>query len=499
MAALATCRVVALLLVVKAAVQDDGPLVKGEVDLAQGDECLSDRNEDCALHALQRRSEKRVAKSLKSDVEAEVAANDVAQAKAAAVAKATAEAQAWAEAEAEAERLTQAEERVEAAAEKARAQLSPRHRYNSSAFGGRLAPAMATQYDGLEDRREFHVQSDGFGVSHIFAVGDWGAILPNHYTAPNKRGFGMPCPQNCGYVNGIDDRAQILVANVMKQRAGISNPQYVLNVGDNFYWSGIEEGCASNEATSRTYSSFAAGWQGIYAGLASKPWISALGNHDYGGWQFNRGWPQQIGYSFVNRNWVLPARYYSKVMNHGDFTVEYFIIDSNAFDAKDPDEDPEHNICSREHNPSNANCAMAGGPTSPANCKEWFWSTYNQQKGWLQAKLAESRANWQIVITHFPCGTDAGFYRHLYQSAGLDLLVTGHRHDQELWPNSGLLGGLTCFVTGGGGGITSEAPPVGMGSSQYGFFDLTISKTKMKVELIALNGVTIQESFVYPH
>mmetsp|Transcript_118033 Transcript_118033/g.296782 ORF Transcript_118033/g.296782 Transcript_118033/m.296782 type:complete len:490 (-) Transcript_118033:143-1612(-) len=449
--------------------------------LASGDECSSEDGVDCALNALQRRGE-RVSGSASTEQEQQSLEFAAAEA----------------EAEAEAERLLRADAEAEAAAESLRSLLSPRLRYNSSAFGGRRAPAVATQYDGLEDEREFEVQADGDGFTHVFAVGDWGATLPGHYTAPNKRGPGQKCPKNCGYVRGIDDRAQILVANVMKQRAGISNPQYVLNVGDNFYWSGVQENCGSAHADGLTFKNFAEGWQGVYGGLANKPWISCLGNHDYGGWQFNHGWPQQIGYSFVNRNWVMPGRYYSRVMNHPGFSVEYFVIDTNAFDAKSPDDDPEHNICGKMHTPNGATCAAGGGPASLYSCKDWFWQGYNQQKGWLKAKLAASRADWQVVVTHFPCGTDAGFFRMLHHSYGLDLLVTGHRHDQELWSNSGMMGGLTCFVTGGGGGITSEHPPHGMDSSEYGFFDLTMSKAKMHVELVALNGNVIKSSWVYP-
>ena len=44
-------------------------------------------------------------------------------------------------------------------------------------------------------------------------------------------------------------------------------------------------------------------------------------------------------------------------------------------------------------------------------------------------------------------------------SLGMDI-ATGHRHDQELWKENAWHKnhmGLACIVTGGGGGITSEA------------------------------------------
>lgn len=450
-----------------------------DVAAVADDECLAQGGEEsCALNALQLRAKQKAEE------------------------EAMTEAAMYIQREAQEEVLvassTVTEEVIAEAEEAARALLSPRHRYNSSAFGGLQMPLTATQYDGIEDKREFTVEDDGQGYTHVFAIGDWGAVLPNHYTAPNKRGHGRKCPQNCGYVYGIDDKAQILVANVMKARAGSSNPQYVLNVGDNFYWAGIREQCTGTFATGKTIQSFSAGWQSVYGGLTSKPWLSCLGNHDYGGYQFNKGWPQQIGYSFVNRNWVMPARYFSRVMHHPGFSVEYFMIDSNAFDAKDPNDDPMHNICSAEHNPPGANCAAGGGPHSVNDCRSWFWGTYHAQKSWLVQKLQQSTADWQVVVTHFPCGHDAGFYRSLHQEHGLDLLVTGHRHDQELWAHSGSLGGMTCFVTGGGGGITSEHSPSGMGSSEYGFFDLTLSKSQIHIELIALNGATIRQTTVHP-
>ena len=83
----------------------------------------------------------------------------------------------------------------------------------------------------------------------------------------------------------------------------------------------------------------------------------------------------------------------------------------------------------------------------------------------------------------------------------------GHRHDQELWKEDMWHKnhmGMTCIVTGGGGGITSEATPNPnntenwYGEGQYGFYDLTISKTEVLIESINYNGELLLSHTIYP-
>jgi len=354
---------------------------------------------------------------------------------------------------------------------------------------------LVTQYEGAEVP-EMHVESNAGGETHIFAIGDWGTLLPGHLTAPNvrPRGSKNKCPEKCEYVEGIDDRAQLLVAAAMKSRAAKSNPQYVLNVGDSFYWGGITQPCGVglSSVNGHTMREFGYVWTSVYGSLTNKPWISALGNHDYGGYMYSNAWDQIVAYSRVNPNWVMPARYFSRKMVHPGFTVEYFVIDSNAMDAKEPGEDPEHNICGEAHNIPGASCASVGGPSSPKHCKEWFWSSYRTQQAWLERRLAASSADWQVVVTHFHCYHEAGWYQKLHNQYGLDLLVTGHRHAQEIHS----IGGLACFVTGGGGGVTSEHTPKGEFTDQYGFFDLTLSKDSILLESVNLHGKVVDSKIV---
>jgi len=405
-------------------------------------------------------------------------------------------------------------------------------------------PKMATSYNGIAwDEIDVSNMEE---KTHVFAIGDWGGMdgsfepgnghipiraypdckLPGPHVFPRSRRNcphmryrdcyteGRECPHECGFMVGVDENPQLKVAEEFIARAAKNNPEYILNVGDNFYWGGIELDCGWPMGTihENTAHQFNTVFEGVYngPGLTGKKWLSVLGNHDWGGFKFTNGWDQQIAYTWESSRWVMPALYYSVKVNYPTFTVEYFMIDTNVEDAKPVHEDPPHNICGQHHNPPGATCRQAGGPRDVQDCPGWFASLWQQQKVWLERGLAESTAGWQIVVTHFPCGFEPHWFRSLNERFGLDLLVTGHRHDQELWhPNVrngylGILGNLTCFVTGGGGGITSEDsmnpgafshgwPNV---NTQYGFFDLTISQSDIFVESIDYNGNVVDSTFV---
>jgi len=291
-------------------------------------------------------------------------------------------------------------------------------------------------------------------------------------------------------------------------------------VGDNFYWGGIERDCGTpmGEISYEAQHQFDQVFEGIYngPGLDGVPWLSVLGNHDWGGRVFNNGWDQQIAYTWSSPRWVMPAPFFKQRVNYPDqdFSVDFLFIDSNAMDAMEPPLDPEHNLCSEKYNLNqgingqSANCSVAGGPENVTTCKDWFWGFWQRNKDWAEQELDASDADWQIIVTHFPCGHEMAWYRSLYATKGLDLLVTGHRHDQEMWveghPRFAELGGLSCIVTGGGGGITSEATPVEndenwYGEAQYGFYDLVISKSNTTLKSIDYNGTVIMEATVLPH
>lgn len=387
---------------------------------------------------------------------------------------------------------------------------------------------------------------------HIFAIGDWGGmdtmLKPVQGRDPLMPwwGYGLPkpgptpfprtrwnknhdfmmcnheqflncyktwgtwgCPAGCGFDKQVDTQPQQLVAKVFKKRAEQNRPVAILNVGDNFYWGGIEKDCGHpmDELSYTAAHQFDQIFESVYngPGVDGVPWISCLGNHDWGGRRFNNGWDQQFAYTWKSNRWILPAAYYTLKMYFevGNFWMDIYVVDSNNEDGKDQWQEPSHNICGNQHNPWGATCASAGGPADVNSCHQWFWDLWGKQSGWLASLLAQSTAQWQVAVTHFPCGTQKNFWMDMHNRLGLDLLVTGHRHDQELW-EPGWLGGLTCFITGGGGGISSEGTPNPYwkrdwyGEAQYGFYDLLVSFQNIVITSVDWSGYELKTSTVWP-
>eukprot|EP00930_Biecheleria_cincta_P020696 TRINITY_DN154_c2_g2_i1.p1 TRINITY_DN154_c2_g2~~TRINITY_DN154_c2_g2_i1.p1 ORF type:complete len:527 (+),score=81.87 TRINITY_DN154_c2_g2_i1:110-1690(+) len=318
------------------------------------------------------------------------------------------------------------------------------------------------------------------------------------------------CVPSCGFVPKVDSQPQQLVAQAFISRAADKDPSYILNVGDNFYWGGLAQQCGypMDNLTYVAKHQFQQVFEKVYRGpgVDGKPWLSVLGNHDWGGFRFENGWDQEIAYTWHSDRWVMPAPYFSQHVKYvrQNFSVDIFMLDSNVMAAHEPFQTPLHNICSSLHNNPGSSCASAGGPPSVEACRNWFQELWQEQRVWLEQKLYISSADWQLVVTHYPCGHEASWYTKLHQQYGLDLLVTGHRHDQELYEYSKELGGLTCFVTGGGGGITSEASPDPEkshdwhGEAQYGFYDLTMTKHYIHIASINWNSTVMKAATVYP-
>lgn len=154
------------------------------------------------------------------------------------------------------------------------------------------------------------------------------------------------------------------VADQMGRTAQAVNSQFVVSVGDNFYENGVE-----SVSDPQWQSSF----EDVYtASSLQTPWHVILGNHDY------RGNVQaQLDYSRQSQRWRMPARYYSDVVTlPGGAKAAFYYLDTSPFIQK-----------------YYGSRVRVEGQNSQA------------QLDWLEAKLAASKAEWNIVIGHHPIYT----------------------------------------------------------------------------------------------
>jgi hypothetical protein len=308
----------------------------------------------------------------------------------------------------------------------------------------------------------------------------------------------------------VDDQAQQLVANQMKAHALSADPDYIINVGDNFYWGGIDKvKCGAPPFRQAWTVQWNEIFEAVYTGkgIDGKQWLGVLGNHDYGGYKFTSAWDQVIAYTWNTNNnanrWMTPAQYWSSKVYYPDFSVDYYFLDSNVWDTGPIENDPEHNMCALVHNTAQASCGPQG-PTSTYDCPQWFARLWLRQQEWLETKLqADSRtSDWQIVVTHFPPSWGLESWDYLSEEYGIDLIITGHIHQQTVFDHVDEHNPLrpTAFIiSGGGGGITSEGTPTVQGDDdEYGFMDITLTKKEIQIDAISHHGVLRKSTKVPP-
>lgn len=393
--------------------------------------------------------------------------------------------------------------------------------------------------------------------AHFFTIGDWGGLCT--YNTPNLcqpgvAGYqhvdagtgvmhtslpGQPFPMNNraeptqAILYPVDFQAQQLVATQMMQKAqeliqANTPARFVINVGDNFYPGGIDIHCgaAAGEA-SFTQSQFQQIFEQQYniSILGNIEWWGVLGNHDYGGVCFFKGWDQQIFYTWKpNGRWVMPAQYWMRRVQFKTFSMDFFFLDSNILDSKDPSVDPNHNICNQVHNqPPYQYCAPTDYPPAPGEadnscgtsapdlsgpdgCLAWFQHNWQAQYTWFLNAVQESKADYQVVVTHYPAKFNPGLaptsfldWATVASEYGIDFIITGHEHAQKVYYKTEPLGDTAWVITGGGGGITSEEQPNTDGhDDSYGFMDIEINVHNFKITAISHGGVVRNVTVALP-
>ena len=244
-------------------------------------------------------------------------------------------------------------------------------------------------------------ETDPVPILSFLAVGDWGRDGAFH---------------------------QVEVAALMGEVASEVNAAFVVSVGDNFY----EDGVASvDDPKWRT------SFEDVYTAPSLQvPWYAALGNHDYHG-----NTQAQLDYAKTSRRWGMAGRWYkthqATVTDKGRVGVDLFVLDTSPFIAA-------------YHADGAKKVKVAGQRTA-------------SQLRWLDAALAQSTAEWKVVVGHHPIYS-GGEYGHpggspelvarldpILQRHRVPLYLCGHEHDLQH-----IARGATHYVCTGAGSLTRK-------------------------------------------
>ncbi|HMB93223.1 MAG TPA: tartrate-resistant acid phosphatase type 5 family protein [Rhodothermales bacterium] len=240
------------------------------------------------------------------------------------------------------------------------------------------------------------------------------------------------------------------VAEAMGGIGAEINSRFVISTGDNFY----EDGVAS-VADGKWQSSF----ENVYtAPSLQTPWYAVLGNHDHRG-----NIQAQIDYTDQSDRWTMPARYYAFTQPIDDSTTALFaFLDTEVFVFDDPAE-------------------------------------VTQQQRWLDSTLANTEAQWKIVVGHHNLyavraghGNSSRMQRAiepLMEKHSVTAYLCGHVHSlQHLQPE----GSSIDYLVSGAGSLAYklEEPSDGalFAAASPGFLAVSLTPEAMHVRFFDYRG-----------
>ncbi len=259
--------------------------------------------------------------------------------------------------------------------------------------------------------------------------------------------------------NGYYDQKPI--AELMGVMGETIGPDCVVAAGDIHHFNGVT-------STSDPL------WMTNYELIYSHPelmldWFPILGNHEY------RGNTQAVlDYSKVSRRWMMPARYYTKVLEGKNTSVRIVFIDTTPLIDRYKEESDKY----------------------PDACKQ----DDKAQLSWLDKTLSDAKEDWVIVVGHHPIYAETSksqYERDDMQKKVLPILkkhknvaiyACGHIHDFQ---HIKMKGDNIDYVVNSSASLARKVKPIEgtvYCSSEPGFSVISADKTHLNLYMIDKKG-----------
>lgn len=282
-------------------------------------------------------------------------------------------------------------------------------------------------------------------------------MSPSEIAEASDDGFNFLIITDQGRNGYYDQKA---IAQSMGELAGNGDAEFVLTLGDNFHYIGLE---------STSDPLWLTNFELVYDHPELQiPWYPIIGNHEQKG-----NVQAMIDYSKISRRWEMPARYYSLCFttDEGE-NVELFMLDTCPLIDKYRN-DPEYRSVQGE--------------------------SREEQLAWLEKSLAKSKADYKIVAGHHPVYAETKkseterldmqkYVQPLLEKYGVDLYLSGHIHNhQHIRPR----GSSVDYVVVSSGALSRKVKPIEgtqFCSPETGFAFISIKNGKLTMYLLDKEG-----------